>query len=158
MPVFGGIALLAGHFLDDIAACIDSNRVMGMEQACKIFRHPFHRLSVAYDYAGRGIAVRIEPGGCNQPVHHIISEFLCGIADILDADRSLLAEVAVSGGEWREGEGGVPRLSRGGAAEREGVLSAQSPLSDARFREAKEGGVLAAAKEEDECVGGDGVS
>src|SRR4051794_21011180 len=96
MPVFGSIALFARHLLDDTAACIDSNRLMGMEQACKIFRHPFHRLSVAYDYAGRGIAVRIESGGCNQPVHHIISEFLCGIADILDADRSLLAEVALS--------------------------------------------------------------
>lgn len=62
MPVFGGIALLAGRFLDDIAACIDSNRVMGMEQARKVFRWTFHRLSVAYSNAGGGIAVRIEPG------------------------------------------------------------------------------------------------
>jgi hypothetical protein len=62
MPVFGGIALLAGHFLDDIAPCIDSNRVMGMVQACKVFRCVFHLLSVAYSNAGGGIAVRIEPG------------------------------------------------------------------------------------------------
>lgn len=63
MPVFDGIALLAGNFLDDIAACVDSNWLMGMEQARKVFRRAFHRLSVAYDNAGWRTVVRVESGG-----------------------------------------------------------------------------------------------
>ena len=50
----------------------------------------FHHLSVAYSNAGWGIAVRIEPGGCGRSVYHIVSEVLCRIADILDADRSAI--------------------------------------------------------------------
>ena len=96
MPVFGGIVLFARHLLDDTAACIDSDRLVGMEQACKVFRYPFHRLSITYDNTGGRIAVRIEPGSCNRSVYHIIFEFLCGITGILDADRSLFAEVPLS--------------------------------------------------------------
>ena len=50
-------------FLDGIAACLDSDWLLGMEQARKIFPHSFHHLSITYGNAGGRTAVCIEPGG-----------------------------------------------------------------------------------------------